>query len=74
MELAQALHPSIPETEAGRSECQASILYRRSRTARATQRKPVLKTNKQTNKNGWRRMKFEAPEVRGPCFFVRASA
>jgi hypothetical protein len=33
------------------SEFEASLVYRvSSRTARATQRNPVLKTNKQTNK------------------------
>jgi hypothetical protein len=46
-------NPSTWEAEAGGwiSKFEASLVYRvSSRTARATQRNPVSKTNKQTNK------------------------
>jgi hypothetical protein len=46
--VAQAFNPSTQEAEAGRSlEFKASLDYRvSSRTAKATQRNPVLKTHK----------------------------
>jgi hypothetical protein len=47
--VALVFNPSTLEAEAGRSEFEASLVYRvTSRTARATQRNPVLKTNKPT--------------------------
>jgi hypothetical protein len=55
--VAHASNPSTWEAETGGflnrwiSEFEASLVYRvSSRTARDTQRNPVLKTNKQTNK------------------------
>jgi hypothetical protein len=52
--VAHAFNPSTLEAEGrGRqiSEFEASLVYRvSSRTARATQRNPVLKNKKQTNK------------------------
>jgi hypothetical protein len=51
--VAHTFNPSTQEAEAGRSlEFKASLVYRASsRTARATQRKPVLrKTIKNQNK------------------------
>jgi hypothetical protein len=48
--VAHAFNPSTWEAEAI-SEFKASLVYRvSSRTARAIQRNPVSKTNKQTNK------------------------
>jgi hypothetical protein len=45
--VAYAFNPSTWEAKAGK----ASLVYKvSSRTARATQRNPVSKTNKQTNK------------------------
>jgi hypothetical protein len=51
--VAHAFNPSTWEAEAGKiSEFQASLVYTvSSRTARTTQRNPVSKTNKQTNKH-----------------------
>jgi hypothetical protein len=45
--VAHALNPSTWEAEAGGFEFETSLVYRvSSRTARATQRNPVLKQNK----------------------------
>jgi hypothetical protein len=47
--MAHAFNPSTLEAEAGRSEFEASLVYRMSfRIARATQRNPVLKQTKTT--------------------------
>jgi hypothetical protein len=43
---------STCETETGRSQCEASLVYKvSSRRARATQRNPILKTNKHKKEN-----------------------
>jgi hypothetical protein len=47
--MGHTFNPSFKKAEAG--EFKASLIYRASsRTAKATQRNPVSKTNKQTNK------------------------
>jgi hypothetical protein len=50
--VAQAFNPSTQEAEAGRFlSSRPSLVYKvSSRTARATQRNPVSKNQKQTNK------------------------
>ena len=69
--VVHAFNPSTRELEAGRriSEFEASLVYKvSSRTARATQRNPVLKkptkkTNKQTNKQKKQKQK-QKPKAR----------
>jgi hypothetical protein len=49
--VAHAFNPSTQEAEAGRFLSSRPLVYKVSfRTARAIQRNPVSKTNKQTNK------------------------
>lgn len=46
--VAHAFNPSAPETETDTSELEASLAYRvKSRLARASQRNPVLKYQKE---------------------------
>jgi hypothetical protein len=66
--VAHTFNPSTREAEAGRiSEFEASLVYRvSSRTARATQRNPVLKqTNKQKKKKKKRKEKKRKKNM--PC-------
>jgi hypothetical protein len=50
--VAHAFDPSTREAEAGGFRVEASLVYKvSSRTARATQRNPVLKKQNKTNKN-----------------------
>jgi hypothetical protein len=71
--VAHAFDPSTQEAEAGGSlEFEASLFYRvSSRTARATQRNSVSKTNKRTNKHKNKRLfglRFlgSSPRLGGP--------
>jgi hypothetical protein len=49
--VAQAFNPSTPEAKAGLCEFKVNLLYRpRSGTARATQRNPVSKNQKERKK------------------------
>jgi hypothetical protein len=50
--VAHSFNPSTREAEAGEFEFKASLVYKvSSRTARATQRNPVLKQNKTKQHN-----------------------
>jgi hypothetical protein len=57
--VAHAFNPSTREAEAGGFlSSEASLVYKVSfRTVRATQRNPVLKKQKQTNKNNNKKRK-----------------
>jgi hypothetical protein len=61
--VAHAFNPSTWVAEAGRFELEASLVYKvSSRTARATQRNPVLK--KQTNKKDQKKRYFLTSSIK----------
>jgi hypothetical protein len=69
--VAQSYNPSTQEAEAGRvSEFEASLVYRvSSKTARATQRNPVLKKNKTKREEKRKEKSFKSTEIPEACIF-----